>query len=114
MDASEGARVGSTQAGKGPRTSEETVFLHGIVRNKNRPGHSLHEKNWHSRAPKQLLLDWATLQNLAEESFGRGRAILARVPTEKASEWEKCPYGPIVAVGNCGDVFLCSESCKWV
>ena len=37
MDASEGARVGGTQAGKGPRTSEETVFLHGIVRKKNRP-----------------------------------------------------------------------------
>lgn len=32
---------------------------------------------------KQLVLDWATLQNLAEENFGRGRAILARVLTEK-------------------------------
>lgn len=63
---------------------------------------------------KQLVLDWATLQNLAEENFGRGRAILARVPTEKASECEKWPYGPIEAVGNCGDVFLCSKSCEWV
>ena len=63
---------------------------------------------------KQLVLNWATLQNLAEENFGRGRAILARVPTEKASECEKWPYGPIEAVGNCGDVFLCSKSCEWV
>lgn len=63
---------------------------------------------------KQFVLDWATLQNLAEENFGRGRAILARVPTEKASECEKWPYGPIEAVGNYGDVFLCSKSCEWV
>ena len=46
---------------------------------------------------KQLVLDWATLQNLAEENFGRGRAILARVPTEKASECEKWPLA-IVAM----------------
>lgn len=33
---------------------------------------------------KQFVHDWATLQNLAEENFGRGRAILARVPKGKS------------------------------
>ena len=32
--------------------AKKQFFLHGIVHNKNRPGHSLHEKNWHSRAPR--------------------------------------------------------------
>ena len=47
-----------------------------------------HQNNWCS--------DWATLQELVEEIFGRGPVIHARVPTERALEWEKWPYGPIV------------------
>ena len=47
-----------------------------------------HENNWCS--------DCATLQKLVEEIFGRGRVIHARVPTERALEWEKWSYGPIV------------------
>ena len=37
-----------------------------------------------------------TGQELVEEIFGRGPVIHARVPTERALEWEKWPYGPIV------------------
>ena len=47
-----------------------------------------HQNNWCS--------DWATLQELVEEIFGRVPVIHARVPTERALEWEKWPYGPIV------------------
>ena len=47
-----------------------------------------HQNNWCS--------DWATLQELVEEVFGRVPVIHARVLTERALEWEKWPYGPIV------------------
>ena len=47
-----------------------------------------HQNNWCS--------DWATLQELVEEIFGRVPVIHARVLTERALEWEKWPYGPIV------------------
>ena len=63
-----------------------------------------HNKNW--------CFDWKTLQKLAGES--RGPTILARVPAEKALEWVNWPYAPLVAVGSCGDVFLCLESGWWV
>ena len=63
-----------------------------------------HEKNW--------CFDWDTLQKLAGESLGP--VVLARVPAEKALEWGDWHHGPLVAVGSCGDVFLCLENGWWV
>ena len=48
-----------------------------------------HQNNWCS--------DWATLQKLVEEIFGRGPSILAK-SCQRKELWsgKKWPYGPIV------------------
>lgn len=64
------------------------------------------------RGTKKIGVDWDPLSIAAKENFP-GHAIHARVPAQKALEWENWTFGPMVAVAACGDVVLCLENDWW-